>query len=131
MIATPSRIVVVDDSPEFLSLVNDLVAPPATVECFDSPDTTVDDIAVMHPSLVIIDLKLAGGSDGWQLLQQCCRDERLASVPLVLCSADVRSLSEHADEIAALANVRVLPKPFAIEEFEQLLASAVASSAAT
>jgi CheY-like chemotaxis protein len=121
---------VVDDSPEFLSLVGDLVSPPTTVDCFDSPDTTVDDIALRNPSLVIVDLKLGGGAVGWQLLVDCCQDQRLAGVPLVLCSADVRGLDEHRDEVASLHRVSILRKPFTIEEFEQLLARALPASAA-
>jgi CheY-like chemotaxis protein len=121
---------VIDDSPEFLSLIVDLVSPPTTVDCFESPDTTVDDIALLSPGLVIVDLKLGDGSGGWQLLLDCCLDQRLAGVPLVLCSADIRGLNEHLDEIARLPNVSVLRKPFTIQEFEQLLAHALAPSAA-
>lgn len=108
--------------------MGDLIPSPATVEAFDSPDTTVDDIAMVDPSLVIIDLKLGGVADGWELLLGCCEDQRFASVPLVLCSADIRGLEEHNHEIAGLPNVSVLRKPFTIEEFEHLLARTLATS---
>jgi CheY-like chemotaxis protein len=120
---------VVDDSPEFLSLIRDMVSPPAVVECFDSPDTTVDDVALAAPGLVIVDLKLGGGSSGWELLRACRADPRLEAIPLVLCSADIRGLDERQAEIASMG-VAVLRKPFTLEEFEALLAGALEGSIA-
>ncbi len=121
-IASHPRLVVVDDSPEFLSLVRDLISDRATVDCFDSPDTLVDDIAMLDPDLVMIDLKLGSSSRGWPLLKACRADRRLAGLTLVICSADVYGIDEHAAEIAAMSDVIVLRKPFELAEFEQAIA---------
>ena len=47
--------------------------------------------------------------------------EPLREVPVVLCSADIVELRARADEMAAIADVHVLEKPFRIEEAEELV----------
>jgi CheY-like chemotaxis protein len=91
------------------------------VECFDSPDTLVDDIALVGPDLVMIDLKLDGTSRGWDLLNECRADPRLVGLSFVICSADVYGIEEHGQEIAAMTDVNVLRKPFDIAEFEDAI----------
>jgi DNA-binding response OmpR family regulator len=39
-------------------------------------------------------------------------------VPIILCSADVLALREREDELAAIAGVHVLTKPFSLHELE-------------
>jgi CheY-like chemotaxis protein len=121
-IASRPRLVVVDDSPEFLALVRDLVADRASVECFDSPDTLVDDVARVAPDMIMIDLKLDGAGRGWDLLRECRADPRLAGLTFVICSADVYGIEEHQPEISSMTDVHVLRKPFDIAEFEDAIA---------
>jgi DNA-binding response OmpR family regulator len=101
--------------------VRDLVADRAFVDCFDSADTTVDDIAILAPDLVVIDLKLGDTLAGWELLLACRAHPRLGRLPLVICSADSLGLREHDADLAAMPEVHVLQKPFRLSQFEEIL----------
>ena len=48
-------------------------------------------------------------------------DERLASVPIIVCSADVTALRDRESDLERIGNVRVLAKPFAIDEITELV----------
>lgn len=68
------------------------------------------------PDLVLLDLSLPG-KDGWEVLEDMRRDPELASIPVIIVSAQGRSAvaSRAADlDIAALIN-----KPFRVPELRQ------------
>lgn len=70
----------------------------------------------------MIDLKLGGAVHGWDLLNECRADPRLAGLTFVICSADVYGIEEHQPEISSMTDVHVLRKPFDIAEFEDAIA---------
>jgi CheY-like chemotaxis protein len=116
------RISVVNDNEDFLELMSAILDEDAGYEVtlFDGDDTTVAELADSAPDLVIVDL-LLGGASGWELVTLCRADERLAETPIVVCSADVASLREREDELAHVANLHVLPKPFSIDQVTELV----------
>lgn len=119
--ARTPRVVVVDDSPDFLALMTDLIGSRASVICFNSPETTPDELMLAAPDLLIIDLRLGTPHDGWNLILAARGDERLIGVPLVVCSADLYGVQKHEQELLAMPLVHVLSKPFDLETFESLL----------
>jgi hypothetical protein len=70
----------------------------------------------------MIDLKLGEAGRGWDLLNECRADQRLARVTFVICSADVYGIEEHQSAIRSMTDVHVLRKPFDIAEFEEAIA---------
>ena len=90
--------------------------------------TAVDDIAASSPDLIIVDL-LLGGASGWDIVALSRADERLADVPIIICSADVVALRDRQAELERIGNVHVLAKPFGIDQVtalvEQLIGTAV------
>lgn len=69
-----------------------------------------------HPDLVLLDLSLPG-KDGWEVLEDMRRDPELASIPVIIVSAQGRSsvAARAADlDISALIN-----KPFRVPELRQ------------
>jgi CheY-like chemotaxis protein len=81
-----------------------------------------------QPDLLILDLVLHGVPIGWWLLDQLGRDPRTAAIRVIVCSADTGALRAHED-VLRQRGVQILPKPFDIDELEQLVASAAATPA--
>jgi DNA-binding response OmpR family regulator len=132
---TPSprpRISVVNDNPEFLDLMAAILAEDAgyDVRLFDGEETTVDEIADSEPQLLIVDL-LLGGASGWEIVTLARSDARFAGVPVLVCSADVISLRDRAEELERIGDVHVLAKPFGVDELTEAVAGLVNRKPAT
>ena len=63
------------------------------VTLFNGETTAIDEIAASEPELIIVDL-LLGGASGWDIVALSRADERLADVPIIICSADVVALRD-------------------------------------
>lgn len=116
------RVTVVNDNPQFLELMSAILDEDAgyEVSLFNGEATSIDEIARSAPDLVIVDL-LLGGASGWEIVTLARADERLAGVPVVVCSADVTGLRERAGELERIGDVHVLAKPFGIDEVTELV----------
>jgi len=119
MIPERTHIVVVNDSPEFLELMADVLHDhryPVTVIDGDR-DNAVDLICAAVPAALIIDLRL--GSDelhGWDVLQAVRSDPDLRELPTLICTADTLALSELEEALASMRRVATITKPFSIAE---------------
>ena len=116
------RISVVNDNPDFLELMQAILDEDAgyVVTVFDGEKTSIEEIAESDPDLVIVDLVL-GGASGWEIVVLSRADERLASLPILVCSADVAALREKAEELERIGNVHILEKPFGIDEITDIV----------
>lgn len=114
-----ARITVVNDNPEFLELVRDILEDEryATTTIDGDSEDTFERVIESRPDLLILDLRL--GTDalhGWDIAQRLRREPTLEDIPVIICSADVPALQVLADELAGTKAVRTLAKPFAIGE---------------
>ena len=111
------RISVINDNPEFLELMGDILGDDSGLEVtlHDGDQTGIDVVRDADPDLIIVDL-LLGGASGWEIVTLARADDQLAEVPIVICTADVVQLRRRADELASMSNVHVLQKPFGIDE---------------
>jgi len=127
------RISVLNDNPDFLELMSAILDEDAgyDVRLFDGQRTEIDQLASSEPNLIIVDL-LLGGASGWEVVTLSRANERLAEVPIIVCSADVAALRARAEELEQIGNVHVLAKPFSIDEItglvEQLIGRPVPTS---
>jgi DNA-binding response OmpR family regulator len=127
------RISVVNDNAEFLDLMSAILDDDAgyDVSLFKGEVVEISELAASDPDLIIVDL-LLGGASGWEIVTLARSDERLASVPIIVCSADVTALRDRESDLDRIGNVRVLAKPFAIDEItglvEELIGRAVPAS---
>lgn len=122
-----ARVTVVNDNDDFLDLMGDILRQqghdPAVVR---AATVTVDDLAATEPDVLVVDLRLDDPgllSDGWSVVVGARAHPELAAVPIVICTADRAELGRHASEIAALADVHRLDKPFQLDDVEALLAA--------
>lgn len=118
------RVTVVNDSPEFLELVRDILADeriPTVLVDGDKPDA-LDRIRASRPDVLMIDLRM--GSDtlhGWDIAQEIRRDADLADLPILVCSADVAALESIKDQLDDTRSVGTLTKPFSIDHLLQAI----------
>ena len=69
---------------------------------------------------MIVDLVL-GGASGWEIVVLSRADDRLATLPILVCSADVAALREKGEELERIGNVHILEKPFGIDEITDIV----------
>jgi CheY-like chemotaxis protein len=128
-----ARITVVNDNPEFLDLVHDILEDDryeATTIDGDRQDA-LELIRASRPDLLMIDIRMGTETlHGWRLAQELHRDPRFDELPVLVCSGDLAALEEIADDLDEKRHIRTLAKPFSIDELTQavdeLLADAVA-----
>jgi CheY-like chemotaxis protein len=118
------RITVVNDNPEFLDMIRDVLEDERhetiTLDV-DTPDT-LDRIRASHPDLLLIDLRLGHeGDEGWRLARQIRRVPRFERLPVIVCSGDTLALVEIEPAIAATARAETLTKPFAIDQLTEAI----------
>ena len=120
-----ARITTINDSEEFLAVMRDVFDHLGhTPTVLQSNDVTVEQVAASRPDLLVVDLRLRSASaldDGWALIVGARAHPDLADVPIIVCSGDVQFLRQRAEEIAALADVHALEKPFGVGEVEELV----------
>jgi CheY-like chemotaxis protein len=123
------RVTVVDDSPELLALLGDVLRfDGVDVSLFDG-GTTLQDIEESAPDLLVLDLRLASnGLTGMEVIRNVRSDRVLRDVPIVVCSAALDEVREHEEELHRTPRVYVLPKPFSLDEFESCLGEAFGQS---
>ena len=131
MTSARPRISVVNDNADFLELMSAILDEDAgyAVALFDGQETSVAQLADSEPDLIIIDL-LLGKVSGWEIVTLSRAEARLADTPIIVCSADVTSLRAREPELAAVANLHVLEKPFSIDQLTELVERLVGKSPA-
>lgn len=120
----PKRVTVVNDNPEFLQLMQDLLQDasyPATLIDGDR-ENAFELILASEPEILIIDLRLRSAEfHGLQILNLVRDHETLRKVPTVICSADAWGIDQVRAEVEAMEKLAVLTKPFAISDLYRVL----------
>jgi CheY-like chemotaxis protein len=118
------RVTVVNDNPEFLELMQDLLQDatyPATLISGDR-DNAMELIEASEPDILIVDLRLGTHElKGMDIVREVRRRPEFDSVPMLVCTADRWALNGLGDELEAMQGVGILPKPFAIDELYRSL----------
>jgi DNA-binding response OmpR family regulator len=131
-VSRPARIVVINDAPDFLDVVTEILEVDGyAVIPYAGEDLSVDELASRDPDLVILDLRLWAGEreiSGWEFMLLIRSHDALREVPVIVCSADSDQLREREEELQEIANSYVLPKPFEINELEQMVRAALDGS---
>jgi CheY-like chemotaxis protein len=119
-----ARITVVDDYPEFLEIMEQLVAELGGHEFigFDGSESSYAEIAATSPDVLIIDLRVAmDGMSGWDILALARSDDAMRDVPIIVCSADIEQVRRRARELERIGDIHVRPKPFDSDEMVELI----------
>jgi CheY-like chemotaxis protein len=127
-----ARVTVVNDTPEFLELVHDILEGDrydTTLIDGDVPDV-MDRIRASRPDLLMIDVRLeVAGDHGWEIAQDIRREPQFKDLPVLLCSADTLALDGLEADLATTRSVATLAKPFTIEELVTMIEALLADPA--
>lgn len=114
-----ARVTVVNDNPEFLDLVHDILEGDryeTTLIDGDRPEV-LDLIRSSHPDLLMIDVRLGvEGDHGWEIAQEVRGEQQFNELPVLLCSADMLALEGLESGLAETRRVATLEKPFTIDD---------------
>lgn len=119
-----SRITVVNDTPEFLALVGEILEGDRydTVLIDGDREDAMELVRESNPDLLMIDLLLGQqGVSGWEIAQQVRASPEFAGLPVLLCSADALAMRDLEADLAGTRHVATLEKPFSIDELIQAI----------
>jgi CheY-like chemotaxis protein len=77
-----------------------------------------------HPDLVILDVVMGNEERGWSILNLLTLDPETRPIPVIVCSAAVQSLQQHASTLKRYG-IRALAKPFDLEELLAAIAGTI------
>jgi CheY-like chemotaxis protein len=127
-----ARVSVINDSPEFIGLMGDLLESLGHVMTgFTAVEASIEEVVRSSPDLLIVDLRLEDKPQeisGWELVILARSHRKLVSVPVILCTADVWELKKRKDDLEQIAGVHVVTKPFGVDDMCDLIDSVVATS---
>lgn len=129
-----ARITVVNDYPEFLAVMEELVARAGDHQFrgFDGAAASYAEIAATTPDVLIIDLRLGGdGLTGWDVLALARADDAMRDVPIIVCSADMGQVRQRTADFERIGNIHVRLKPFDSEEMVELIGRLASDGGAT
>lgn len=115
-----TRIAIVNNDPDFLSLMDDLLDD----EGYDSlvvheAQHAYETLKSEGPDLIILDIRINEPEDGWNIAQLLTLDPETHHIPVIVCSADLPSLRAREQWLRE-HEIGALPKPF---DLDDLLAS--------
>jgi DNA-binding NarL/FixJ family response regulator len=124
------RIVVVEDDPVLLSLLEELLTAEGYVV---DPHSRAADAHLLvrnvQPQAVMLDLRLVGepeaDASGWRVLDRLILDPETRHIPVVLASGAVDSIEAHRPALLPQHGVRVLLKPYDLDQLLAVLAEVV------
>jgi CheY-like chemotaxis protein len=127
-----ARVTVVNDNPEFLELVRDILEDDRydTTTIDGDRDDALEAIRASRPDLLMIDLRK--GPDelhGWDIAQEVRREPELSGLPILVCSADTEALEALEEDLTATRNVGTLTKPFRIDALTEAIDALLAEAA--
>jgi two-component system, OmpR family, response regulator VicR len=112
------HILVVNDTQEILDLLQELLEEEGYRVTTSLALLDLDKVRALAPDVIVQDLLFEGTQElGWKFLTLVRLDPELARIPLVLCTAAVRTVNdpEMAEQLDR-QGIRVVLKPFTIED---------------
>lgn len=113
------RIAIVDDEAVFADLAS-LLLRERGWDAFvcRSEDRAFPLLKQRRPDVILLDLQMQSRESGWSILNLLQLDPETAGIPVILCSADSQTLISQEDLLKD-RGVRVLPKPFDVDDLYQ------------
>jgi CheY-like chemotaxis protein len=125
ILTRPPRVTVINDDPEFLALMGDILTSDHLVPTLlneDGPDV-LERAGMSKPDLLMIDLSpCVDGRDGWNRAQALRRDLDMAKLPILVCSTDYQAMEELAAQAVNDTRLELLRKPFALDQLTDAIA---------
>jgi CheY-like chemotaxis protein len=121
----------IDDTQEILDLMAELLEDEGYRVTTSQALLDINKVKALAPDVIVQDLLFEGMQEqGWKFLELVRLDPELARIPLVLCTAAVRTVND--PEMAAQLDrlgIRVVLKPFTIEDLLTALSETLTAQA--
>lgn len=120
----PKVVIIIEDEPDTTEMFAEMMQLSGfeVVEKVYSGEISMDELAAMCPSVVILDWMLPVQS-GITLLRQMRADARLRETPVIMVSA--RSQAEDVAEALRAGATVFLPKPVSFDDLRQAVLSVI------
>jgi CheY-like chemotaxis protein len=121
------HVLLIDDTQEILDLMAELLEEEGYRVTCSQALLDITKVKALAPDVVVQDLLFEGMQEtGWKFLQLMRLDPELARIPLILCTAAVRTIKEPemAEQLDRLG-VSVVLKPFLIEDLLSAISGAL------
>lgn len=118
------RVTVINDNPEFLALVGEVLTSDHFVATLIDGDRgdALEHVRASNPDVLMIDLRLGTeGLHGWDIAQAVRRDRELSQLPILVCSADHEAMEELGEQVSTDTHAALLRKPFALDDLIQAI----------
>ncbi|HEY8287384.1 MAG TPA: response regulator [Chloroflexota bacterium] len=125
------RIAIVDDDATLRAVVHDLLSDEGYEPHGMAPTLAVallPRLRMLQPDVILLDLHLQGQGSGWRILDRIRADPVLATMPVVIWSADAVQLRARAPSLEA-PRCYALDKPFDLDLLLQTLERALSGPA--
>jgi CheY-like chemotaxis protein len=129
--ARQSHVLVINDTQEIIDLMVELLAEEGYQVSTSVALLDMDKVKRLAPDIIVQDLLFEGTQElGWKFLTLVRLDPELACIPLILCTAAVRTVNEPAmaEQLDRLG-VSVVLKPFLIEDLLSAVSGALTAQA--
>lgn len=110
-------VLVLEDDPGLQELITEVMRPDECV-CFADGSEGLDFCRTESPRMVVLDVTLAGGMTGWEVLEHLRALE--PTPPVILTTGSIEPLPSGID---AYPRLKVLPKPYTLGDLEDAVAS--------
>ena len=127
-----TRIVVIDDDPMFLELMQELLELGEGYEVLSSANWlhSFELIKTARPDLVILDLMMGREQCGRAVLELLRDDPGTCHIPVIVCSAAAPALLDQARRLRDKGAVETLAKPFELDDMLGLIQRLLVSRSA-
>lgn len=110
-------VLVLEDDPGLQELITEVMGPLDCV-CYADGSEGLDFCRTESPRMVVLDVTLAGGMTGWEVLDQLRALD--PSPPVILTTGSIEPLPTGLD---AYPRLKVLPKPYTLGDLEDAVAA--------
>jgi two-component system nitrate/nitrite response regulator NarL len=115
------RIVIIEDDAVFVTIISELLETEGyTVFSGSSATDAHKLVREVKPRVVILDLRMPGDVDmdesGWHVLDHLLLDPETRDIPVLVSSGAVWSIEAHRPALVPQNGVRVLVKPYTIDQ---------------
>jgi CheY-like chemotaxis protein len=120
------HILAINDDPAILALFDELLSEEGYEVTLDNfarqTGELLNTIRDLQPDLIIMDFIIGHESSGWQLLQASQMDRATRDIPVVVCTAAVKQVTELSEHLDGMG-VQVVIKPFDIDHLLEIIAA--------
>jgi len=117
VLAGVGKVLIVDDDRDTLDLLRQaLTGQGFEVRTTGSGRRAMQLVREDKPDLILLDLKLPGGMDGYQVLTQIKQSEDTANIPVIVVTGSVTAEEVKRRKVLSLGAARFLTKPFEIDD---------------